>query len=565
MKNILFAFLLFCINISFSQDSFDKLDYKSIRDNFFKSINDREKFKLANLYLQKATKENEQSRITKGYYLFAKLYYETNPKKSIYYLNKVILNSNKLNDNTFLCIAITEKAYKLYQLRDIKGALDNFLLAEKTAKIIKSDHYLYLIKQYIGLIKSEELGEIDEALVLYNESISYFKKNLKDNEKIYLELLFDKADAFKAKKMIDSSSFYNLLGYKEAMKYDKKIKVLFTLNEGANIINKKEYIIALDSIDKSIPILTREKNYGNLLAAFFYKAKCFKELKNTKEAIKNFIKVDSLRIINKEIDPEFMEGYPYLINYYKEIGDFKNQLKYLAIFNDIEKKFKKRYRESYKTIKERYEIPNLIEEKDEKIGSYRTFIYLFVIISFFSILLAARYYLVLKRNNRKFKELLEESFKWQSYPLQLENGEIIDVENVEGREIEIVKHEGNKSKEINPDIINLILIKLSEFEKNKEFLKKSITSQSLANDFNTNSKYISKVINDYKNCKVNEYINMLRIEYAVLILQKDKKVRKYNLEALADEFGFNNVESFNSAFLRKTGIKPSYFLKNLKT
>jgi AraC-like DNA-binding protein len=62
---------------------------------------------------------------------------------------------------------------------------------------------------------------------------------------------------------------------------------------------------------------------------------------------------------------------------------------------------------------------------------------------------------------------------------------------------------------------------------------------------------------------VNEYINVLRIEYAILTLRNDKKTRKYSLEALANEFGFNNVESFNAAFYKKTGIKTSYFIKEL--
>ena len=43
----------------------------------------------------------------------------------------------------------------------------------------------------------------------------------------------------------------------------------------------------------------------------------------------------------------------------------------------------------------------------------------------------------------------------------------------------------------------------------------------------------------------------------------DKKFRQYTIHALALEFGFNNAESFSTAFDKKTGIKPSFFIKNL--
>jgi len=365
--------------------------------------------------------------------------------------------------------------------------------------------------------------------------------------------------------MTDSCTYYNKLGYKEADKYQKEKKVLFTLNEGANSILLKRYTIALDSINKSIPHLMQYKNYPNLLAAYYYKAKCFKELNNTKEAVKYFLKVDSLRIFNKEITPEFMEGYLYLIKYYKGNGDYKKELKYLTILNEIEKGFENRYRETYKNIKEKYEIPNLIEAKNIRIKSYKTLVYILIVVLVLSLLVVFRFYIVHKRNKEKFKKLLEESFQWQRYPILLESGEVINVtykeEKSETKRINIIQE--NKPKDINTETKNQILLNLEEFEKNKGFLKKSITAQSLALEFNTNTKYISKTINDYKYLKVNEYINNLRIEYAVLVLKKNKKFRKYNLEALADEFGFNNVSSFNAAFLKKTGIKPSYFLKNI--
>lgn len=80
---------------------------------------------------------------------------------------------------------------------------------------------------------------------------------------------------------------------------------------------------------------------------------------------------------------------------------------------------------------------------------------------------------------------------------------------------------------------------------------------------NTNSSYLSKVVNFYKHKNFASYINDLRIEYVVEQLKEDKKLRSYTIKSIADEVGFNNVESFTKAFYKKTGIRPSYYINNL--
>ncbi|PUU67598.1 hypothetical protein DBB36_23120 [Flavobacterium sp. WLB] len=133
---------------------------------------------------------------------------------------------------------------------------------------------------------------------------------------------------------------------------------------------------------------------------------------------------------------------------------------------------------------------------------------------------------------------------------------------------EIGVFEENKSKTdtigINEDIINQILKKLTDFETSKGFLDSNITIQTISESFDTNNKYVSKIVNIYKEKTFIQYINELRIEHALTCLKQDHKLRKYTIQALAIEFGFNNAESFSAAFHKKTGIKPTYFLKQLE-
>jgi AraC-like DNA-binding protein len=113
-------------------------------------------------------------------------------------------------------------------------------------------------------------------------------------------------------------------------------------------------------------------------------------------------------------------------------------------------------------------------------------------------------------------------------------------------------------------IIDDIQKKLKRFEKDLGFLSKECNLNKVANDFETNARYLSKIINAEKGVSFPVYINELRINYAVTELKVNKKFRSYNIKAIAETVGFNTAETFSKAFFIKTGIQPSYFIKELK-
>ena len=86
----------------------------------------------------------------------------------------------------------------------------------------------------------------------------------------------------------------------------------------------------------------------------------------------------------------------------------------------------------------------------------------------------------------------------------------------------------------------------------------------MSKSFNTNSKYLSKVINTFKDKNFSNYINDLRIKYAIAELKKNPKFRKFTIKAIAQETGFNTTEAFSKSFYKVSGIYPSFFLKQLE-
>ena len=109
-----------------------------------------------------------------------------------------------------------------------------------------------------------------------------------------------------------------------------------------------------------------------------------------------------------------------------------------------------------------------------------------------------------------------------------------------------------------------ILDNLAALEAKLFFLDKKYNLTTLAKKCNTNSSYLSKVINTHKGKTFSEYITDMRITYVLSALKDDKKLRSYTIQSIAEEIGFKKSESFSKAFKKRTGINPSFYIKNLK-
>lgn len=121
-----------------------------------------------------------------------------------------------------------------------------------------------------------------------------------------------------------------------------------------------------------------------------------------------------------------------------------------------------------------------------------------------------------------------------------------------------------KSIVISDDTFSDLLLKLEKFENSQKFLKKDINLTYLANSFNTNTRYLSDVINQHKEKNFYNYLNGLRIQYITELLHKEPKFREYKISYLAEISGFTSREVFSSIFKKETGVTPSYFINNLR-
>jgi AraC-like DNA-binding protein len=98
----------------------------------------------------------------------------------------------------------------------------------------------------------------------------------------------------------------------------------------------------------------------------------------------------------------------------------------------------------------------------------------------------------------------------------------------------------------------------------KPFLQHKYSLVDLSRDTKISVHHLSAFINHYYGMNFNDFINLFRVEYCKeKILNDEGKYKK--LEAIADESGFNNRNTFATAFKKVTGVNPSKFLKTNST
>ena len=112
-------------------------------------------------------------------------------------------------------------------------------------------------------------------------------------------------------------------------------------------------------------------------------------------------------------------------------------------------------------------------------------------------------------------------------------------------------------------ITQIAVIVKEHLETKKPFLKHGYSLKMLSDETRVPVHHLSAFINQYYKMNFNDLINAYRILTCIeKLLQREWKNKK--LEAIANECGFNNRNTFTTAFKKVTELNPSEFLMNIK-
>ena len=546
---VLFIVLILNFSFSYGQSEMDTLQKKSfdeLKQGFYSNLKDTIKLKIyANAYLKKGKNNKDSLNISKGYHYSYILDKNNNVGQD--YLDSIITVSKNKDYELYPLIAYNLKSRFYFKNHNYEKCLVYLFKAKNCNKGKYYDIEMDLqVNHSVALIKSR-LGNYREALTLFLKNEKYYSNN-----KNYLTTLFAIADSYRFLKKLDSSSYYNSKGIKASLKQkNSNWYNYFLLNEGATLSDKGFYVISNDSIEKGLSNIIQVDDKLNTAMAYYFLGINNFALNKKAKAMSYFKKVDSIFFISKDIHPELRKGYELLINESKLNNNLEEEIIYINKLLELDKTLYNNYRILSKKIIQEYDTPKLLAKKNFLIkkAERKNSNYIFFIFVLAVIIIAIAIYLK--------KVIKKQKIDRQKLELLLKKKHVSENTTVD-------KKEQIKSLKINPKITTNVLNALERFENNKEYLDNKITAHNLAKKIGTNTQYLSKIINHYKGGNFSNYLNNLRIEYAINKLSTDKQYMKYTIEAIANEVGFNSSESFSTAFYKKTGIKPSYFRKNFE-
>jgi len=549
-------------------DSLMQLSYTELMEHFDIAINYPENgygpdmdtlwaTALAKTYIEKAKRNRDSVKIGRGYDRLSQIY-----NQNIKNADTCIFFTKNSNHSAFPTVCYCQKTVNFYKSGKYKEAMENAILAYKFARNKTNLRLRYFSKSYLNLLNSR-WGDKKEGLDGYKKELRYmstrefsvafpwytnedimteYSSNIYSIAQIYLET----GEFQKAKKYIDSGYFYN-------KKYKLNHINRFSGLAGVYYYRVGKYIRARDSINKYLKNKKDTTDYYALSTSAIYKGLILNKLNRQEEAIAQIKYADSLYQITDDEFEELTEGYKLLVDHYKTTGDETSQLMYLNKLIKLDSVITSNYITTNATITKNYTIPELEREKEAAIArleakNEQAGWGLWGLGS--GLLLAlgvgGYYFKTQRQYKQRFKEVLEQSKTAE--------------EEVQEQAVTVKPQENP----LDPGLVQRLDKAIKTFETEERFTATKITQKSLAEDLNTNSAYLSRYINQYKGKNFAQYLISLRINYAIQRLQKDKVLRSYTVDAIAEECGFGNSKSFTKAFKAAIGINPSYFIRNIE-
>jgi len=517
----------------------------------------------------------------------------SNPNKAITLSEAFLLKSRKNNNNQGLILSNTYKAVAFDVLNVLDSTIYYYNKALKCSnnpmhiiqykysigkiyeRQYKYKRTLALYKEILALAKKKEYIGVVEDLRIAIREIEYMVLGNKESLNVYL----NKYNITKENKEDPNLKFHRKNLIQAYLKANKTDEVVSLINEGiaeANnknnlefqyylyelesrfYIQKEELVLASNSINRA---LEKAEKLGN------------KEFENEIKYIKAVIK-GKQGDVGKQIDmlKSIIEKAPkskteQLEKYYKSLAEAHRKIenKNLHLF----------YRDKYdvehsKIEKKKVQIINKIntifldEEKLEAKREERKKWYWF---SAFTILLCISAMIYIK--NKKTQRLNKERFNELMLKVNAQERESRVVNTIENKEevVEVNNENNNETSSnyiIDNDKVNEILLKLKTLEKQKYFLRQDCTLHNMAKRLKTNTSYLSKIVNKHLNKTFSNYINELRVNYAIIELKQNKQLRAYSTKAIAQELGYKKANSFSKYFKQATGITPAVYIKNIE-
>ena len=598
MRKIYLLFYLFtCVATALGQSQKQDRSADSFLNNLLENVNSVSKTdtilykSTLNNYLENAKKSHQVTHIFNAYRFYA--LYESDPKVMHLYTDSLTQYAQKTKKTLNIIKAYQARSTVYYIEKNYKKTLEYELAA---LQLIDRDNQAY---EYHKTLYS--IGLTHFYLQQYHEASDYFGM-----ARIY----FESIDDYNHLRGYMNSILYEALTASYLGNYDYSNQLLKTANEklskikadgralekayldyvyGINLYHLKNNKESIKVLKGTLEEITKNEDYANEHNVYYYLGLNYHVLGQKEEAIDYFNRIDRVFKNKKYINLEIKNAYNYLITYYKEQKNEEKELYYTNQFLNATIFLQNEYKHLSTALHKQLDIKHLEAEKKRLENSLRlkdlwlemAFAGGGIIVIVFTVLLVQNYRkkkeylkryneLAALRKNTTIEEKAAAVISANTISLSIANTtaedeleETVTVSPDEDKAVSKKTEKGFNAASIKT--LEEILTHLDHFENNLDFLNSDINLNQLATLWNTNRSYLSTLINKYKGKGFTDYVNQLRIEYLLKNLEEDPNWKKYKIAHLAELLGFSSSRSFSNAFLKATGISPSFYIQKLQS
>ncbi|SHJ63396.1 AraC-type DNA-binding protein [Arenibacter nanhaiticus] len=532
------------VTVDLSTDSLIHLTYEQfmeLEDEAYEKNELNRLRKLTDIHVQKAKSESNALEMAFAYYYRSMI---EEPKLAISYADSIVLVTADSKNPEYPTLGYILKAMIWYEKGDYRLALHNYILAYDLALEKNNLDHQLLSSMAIAAIRNLN-GQSHAAADIYTRTLHELKRE-EDYKNRYYEdymiLMYNLSLAHLKLSQLDSSRLYLNEGIQRAILVNDTMEHRDLVLVGAQLdYYEHNYEKAKDTLIK----------YSNQLEGtgkamkLYYLGKIAQKSGDDLLAISYYKQIDSIIEETKEPFEKVKEVYQQLAIHYSLQDDQEREIESLEklIFHDSLMAIEQKGVIQQATMA--YDIPYLKIQKrkaEELLKVKSNWILILGSMAVLGMLVGPYYYIRARRTKQKVLMLMEGSKQLKSPPRKV----------------------GEHPTSVPEEIRNGLLEKLEAFEESDLYLRKDLDMAQLAQEMDTNTSYLSIIINHYKQMSFPRYINGLKISTAIEELTTKPELLKYNYQGLAETFGFKTGESFSKAFYKKTGVYPSKFLKELK-
>lgn len=460
-------------------------------------------------------------------------------------IDSLRLYAKEMNDERFLAKSYSLEGNMFYEKGNYKETLRLYLKSYDFFKNAEDKRSSLVTLYNIALIR-KELANDTQAITDAIEALKGFKEIADHSSEI--SVLHFLSNAYLSINSLDSAAYYIDLGLKKSNYYkDEEAYYLLVSEQGKLYHKQKKYQKALEKLNEAKTYFKSNSKMRRKILIDLYIARVYYDLNDYAKVIDILEPTNTLLAEHKISFTNIPDLYFLLADSYYHMKDYEKMNLYYQKHANAQEIIYAQNNQLLTKIHKEYDIKKF-EDKIKNITEKSKNNQIIILVSSSLLLLILGFlFIQYYRKNKKHKKALSQI-----------------LEKLETKNIQKNDQEKIKIAVIEDENVQRILESLKTLEETGYYLTLNCSLANVAKKINTNTSYLSKIINQYKEKSFTNYINEYRINTALDKLKNDTIYQKYTIEYLAKEFGYSRSETFTRVFKKQTGISPAYYLRKIK-